>query len=439
MDINHANIFYVRDIHRIGGVETFVYELAKKYKDYDIAVVCKNVAPEQAKRLKKFCKVYIHTNQKINCKVIITNWDTSIYDYVNEDAKKYTVLHTDYSNPTEYLGLPEDRPDITYIGITESSKKAFEDITKIDRTILCRNPYELEEDEPLLVLLSATRLTDIKDGGRFYTLANTLQELGINFIWYIVTTDEYEDNPVWTNKNVVHIPNRLDVGSLMKKADWYVQLSICEGDSYSLKEALYRGLPIVVCDLPYFKEIGIEDGVNALFYNSDNSNTKEIAEKMKKPLKFKFNKVQDGYNELLDKTKSHYEEEKNMRYKVRATNKYKQIAFIDNELNHIPEPGEEWEVDFSRLQLLQANGYVTLVEEIPEENSKISDKIEIPEISSDIEDIEADKPSIDIKELKKLKKADLIEKAHEYGVEIIDDTLTKDQIIELIQTGVSNE
>ena len=39
MEIKHANIFYVRNIHAIGGVETYVYELAKKYKDYDIAVV----------------------------------------------------------------------------------------------------------------------------------------------------------------------------------------------------------------------------------------------------------------------------------------------------------------------------------------------------------------------------------------------------------------
>ena len=28
--IKHANIFYVREIHKIGGVETYVYELAKK-------------------------------------------------------------------------------------------------------------------------------------------------------------------------------------------------------------------------------------------------------------------------------------------------------------------------------------------------------------------------------------------------------------------------
>ena len=302
--IKHKNIFYVRDIHPIGGVETYVYEMVKKYKDYDIAVVTKNVAPEQKARLKKFCKVYVHRNQKIECDVIITNWDTSIFQYVNADAKKYTVLHTDYSNPTERLGLPEDVPGITYIGITEASKKAFEEITGIKRTILCRNPYELEPDKPLLKLLSATRLSDIKDGGRLAFLANTLTNLGINFIWYVITTDEYEDNPLWQNKNVVHVPNRLDVGSFMQNADWYIQLSICEGDSYSLREALYRGLPIVVCELPYFKEIGIKNNENALFYKPDNSNAVEIAKKMQTPLKFKFKPIVDGYDNIVVKSKS---------------------------------------------------------------------------------------------------------------------------------------
>lgn len=182
----------------------------------------------QKKRLQKYCKVYVHTNQKINCKVIITNWDTFIFEYVNKDAKKYTVLHTDYSNKTEILGLPKDRTDITYIGITEDSKKKFEDITGIKRTILCRNPLELEEDEPILTLISATRLTKIKGYDRMLALANTLSRMKINYIWYVVTTDEYNNSPIWNNPNVVHVKNRLDVGSLMKKADWYVQLSECE-------------------------------------------------------------------------------------------------------------------------------------------------------------------------------------------------------------------
>lgn len=372
MEIKHANIFYVRDIHRIGGVETFIYELAKKYKDYDIAVVTKNIALEQLKRLKKFCKVYIHKDQQIKCKVIITNWDTSIYDYVNKDAKKYTVLHTDYSNPTEKLGLPKDRPDITYIGITESSKKAFENITGINRTILCRNPYELEEDEPILTLLSATRLSAIKGGDKMLNLANTLERLGINFIWYVITTDEYKNNPIWQNKNVVHVQNRLDVGSLMKKADWYVQLSICEGDSYSLKEALYRGVPIVVCELPYFKEIGIKNNVNALFYNIDNSNAEEIAEKMKNPLKFTFEKIEDEYNKILYKTKSYYKEEKEMKAKVKALEKFEKI--LDSERGVVPKKDEEWITSKERAEFLESNQVVEILEIIDEETDKKESK-----------------------------------------------------------------
>lgn len=204
-------------------------------------------------------------------------------------------------------------------------------------------------------------------------LANTLENLGIKFIWYVFTTDEYKNNPIWLNKNVIHIKNRLDIGSFIKKADWYVQLSICEGDSYSLKEALYRGTPIVVCELPYFKEIGIKDNENALFYKEDNSNVKDVAERMKKPLKFIFKPIKDGYEDILYKSKSKYEEERKMMYLVRATNKYKEKSTSDAELSqkyntrYIPEENEEWQVDFERKEKLIALGYVTVVKEIKEE------------------------------------------------------------------------
>ena len=378
--IEHDNIFYVRNIHSIGGVETFVYELAKKYKDKDIAIVCKSIASEQKERLKKYCRVYIHKDQQIKCKVIITNWDTSIFDYVNEDAKKYTVLHTDYSNPTEILGLPKDRPDITYIGITEDSKKKFEKITGIDRTILCRNPLEIEEDKPILTLVSATRMTEIKDNGRHLKLAQALERQGIEFIWYIFTTDEYNSNPIWNNENVIHMKNRLELGYFMKNADWYVQLSSCEGDSYSLKEALYRGTPIVVCELPYFKEIGIEHDKNALFLTLDCSNVDEIARKMKTPLKFKFEQVKDGYDKIIANGKSHYEEDRMKRYLVEALPIYQERAIVDNGLGRIPNVKEQWEVDKIRLdELLGDNShhevFVKVIKEIkPVENAKLETK-----------------------------------------------------------------
>lgn len=51
--IEHDNIIYIRDFSEIGGVETFTYELAKKYHNKDIAVVYKQAHPNQLRRLKK--------------------------------------------------------------------------------------------------------------------------------------------------------------------------------------------------------------------------------------------------------------------------------------------------------------------------------------------------------------------------------------------------
>lgn len=354
--IKHDNVIYARNINAIGGVETYVYELAKKYQDYDIAVVCKTIAPAQEKRLKKICRVYVHTDQKINCKVLITNWDTSIINYVNDDAKVYTGLHTDYSHYSQG-SLPKDDERITYIGITKDSKEKFEKLSGIKRTILCRNPLSIEKEEKPLILMSATRLTKEKGGSRMLALANELDKQGIKYIWLIFTTNEYPSNPVWQNENIIRMNNRLDLGYFFEMADWYVQFSEVEGDSYSLKEALYRGTPIAVCELPYFKEIGIENGKNALYLNLDSSNVKEVASKMKKPLKFEFEPVKDGYDKLMVKGESTYKKDLKTMVKVQCIKKY-----FDLELNkEISEDAEPYKVSKIRAEYLTELGLVKLI------------------------------------------------------------------------------
>ena len=145
-----------------------------------------------------------------------------------------------------------------------------------------------------------------------------------------------------------------------------------------------------------------------MFYNSDNSNAVEIAEKMKKPLKFNFKKIEDGYNELLNKTKSYYEEEKKMRFKVQATNKYERTNTNDVELTatygtrYVPKEGEQWEVAFERKEKLVELGFVTVVEEIKEKPIKetiveineedIIPKEEAEKLKDDeVKDVEAEK------------------------------------------------
>lgn len=58
-----------------------------------------------------------------------------------------------------------------------------------------------------------------------------------------------------------------------------------------------------------------------------------------------------------------------MKYRVRATEAYKELHIKDEELNRIPEPGEEFTISKERLQKLQGNNRykANFVVVIPEE------------------------------------------------------------------------
>lgn len=331
--IKHKNIVYVRDIAPIGGVETYVYELIKKYKDLDIAVVCRTIAPVQKRRLQEFCKVYEFRNEPIECDVAIINWDTSIIDYLpkriwKENLKEgdprgiYQGVHADYTHPA--MGpLPQDPRIKEYLCITKEQMDKWPLMTDSRNVRLCRNPLEIE-DEDTLVIVSPTRLTKQKGGDLMLQIANELDKQETKFIWFVITTDEYLDNPIFRNKNVIWIRNRLDVGGFLKLADWVVLPSECEGDSYTIKEALYRGVPIVARHLKYFDEYDIKDGKNALFV--DDLNVEKVAKRMKKRLKFTFKHIEDGYNELFIPSKSHYKKDKEKKVRLKC------VAFLGFDL-----------------------------------------------------------------------------------------------------------
>ena len=53
----YTNIFYFDRINKIGGVETFFYEIAKKYCNNDITIFYSFGDLKQIQRLKKFIRV----------------------------------------------------------------------------------------------------------------------------------------------------------------------------------------------------------------------------------------------------------------------------------------------------------------------------------------------------------------------------------------------
>ena len=133
-------IFYMLKILvklAVSRVETFTYEMVKKYKDLDIAVVYKTANPRQLQRIRKHCPTYQHTNEDIICKVAIINYDTSIIDYITKDiwrenAKEdegiYQTVHADYENPAYTWRPPTDDRIKAYITITKHIDKSFKKV-----------------------------------------------------------------------------------------------------------------------------------------------------------------------------------------------------------------------------------------------------------------------------------------------------------------------
>ena len=360
MIIKHDNIIYIRDFSELGGVETFTYELAKKYSDLDIAVVYKYGHHNQIKRVRKYCRAYCHTNQQIECKVAIINYDVSIIDYICKDAKIYQVVHGDYENPA-YTWKPPTHERITeYIGVTKYIRDSFKRITGLNNVTYGYNPLTIEKSKKI-TLISMTRLSKIKGKDRMIKLAQALDKANIDYIWYIFTND----TDAIQSQNVIYMKPRLDVGYWLEKADYLVQLSDTEACSYSINEALYRNIPIIVTPLPYLDEIGVKDNVNAYIMKFDCSNINDIVKKINNIPKFEFKKLEDKYENIFVKSKSHYKEDLEMKIKVKTLKKFKDMeAGVDRKI------GDEFICEFTRAEYLKDNNAVEIIETIEEKPKK---------------------------------------------------------------------
>ena len=81
----YTNIFYFDRINKIGGVETFFYEIAKKYCNNDITVFYSFGDLKQIQRLKKLIRVVKYTGQKIKCKKAFFNYSLKPIDNIQAE------------------------------------------------------------------------------------------------------------------------------------------------------------------------------------------------------------------------------------------------------------------------------------------------------------------------------------------------------------------
>lgn len=337
------NVYYFRHLNRIGGIESHLRYLAKKYDNYDITVFYKTADMEQVDTLRRYVRcVQLEPNDFVVCNKLFCCFNREILNQCKWN-ESYLVLHGDYKAMIEKgqlnMGnLPIDSRIDHYLGVSQLVCDSWEELTGIK----AKNVYEpvvLDKCEKQLMFVSATRLTPEKGWARMELLAKKLDEVNVNYTWVI-----YTDSPKTPLRNMVFVQPRLDVTNKIGSYDAFIQLSDNEGFCLSIVEALMQGVPVIATDLPVLKEIGLnKDNSIILPFDMENIPIDEIKNIRSK--KFTYKQPKDKWSTVLDKTPKSDE-----LIHVRATDVFQRMGLWDQQLGHIPHPGEEWYVTKGRLE-----------------------------------------------------------------------------------------
>lgn len=324
----YNNILYFKKINKIGGTESFLWEIAKKYKDLDITIFFDEADYSQVKRLRQYVRCKKRKEGEIvECKRAFFNFNIDMIDDVESTENFYAFIsHANY----EELGYkpPIEHPKLThFIGVSQlSTNKLDEWIQKLGlkaKTEKCYNPLTLEPKEKLIHLVSACRLDDqVKGGGRTQKLIEALDrycdKTGRHYIWHIFSNTKRIENGVEVDlRDLINSPNvvimqpRTDVRPYIADSSYVLQLSNdMETYCYTINEALGYGVPIVTTPLSILEELPITDNEHiVLDWNCENVD--EVARQIfeKKVKKFNYEIPKDDWDKFLTNDKSTYSEE----------------------------------------------------------------------------------------------------------------------------------
>ena len=97
MKYTATNAYYFRNLNAIGGIESHLYYIAKKYgKKTDITVFFRSGDTRQILRIKKYARcIQLQENDTVECKNLFCCFNKEILDRCTAE-KRYLVLHGDY-------------------------------------------------------------------------------------------------------------------------------------------------------------------------------------------------------------------------------------------------------------------------------------------------------------------------------------------------------
>ena len=341
-----TNVFYFKEINSIGGVESFFYYLSKLYKN--MVVYYKDGNPEQVKRLAHNIEVHKFNNKKIVCDRFFCSYGYDIGDYV-EAKEYYHIIHCDYK---ETRFSPIVYPGFKYIGVSKLVCDSFKELTGIEAELIY-NPIaidkpKVEKKTDKIHLISLTRLSPEKGGNRIIKLAEMLDRAGIDYDWKVYSNRHLKK----ASPNIEKMDTKLDLTKEVAESTYLVQLSSHEAFGLSVAEALTLGTPVIVTDLPAFKEIGCKHGKNAIICDLDMKNVDIDMIKNGLP-PFKYKPPKSNWDKYLD-NESDYDPKDLVKVRTK-----KRIWDMQTDMHYLPN--KIIVMSKERASYMEALGYVEVL------------------------------------------------------------------------------
>lgn len=260
-------LIYNYDLYKIGGTETFLYNLCKYYKDKNIVLMYRTGKPEYINLLHEFVEVCQDDGKSYyGCDVLIMGsyFASEVNPRVNA-KQRYQMVHADYRGMKQagwQVNLIKPK-DTKFIAVSQTAadglRSEFGYNSIVQYNILDKT---LNEDKPL-VFITLSRATREKGIERIVALCDLFKKCNKKFLWLLCgTVDEQSGQD--TKKRIAQIPELLLVPpshnnkTLIRCADYLVQLSDTESFCYSAYEALIMGKPIILSDFPEAKNAVVE-------------------------------------------------------------------------------------------------------------------------------------------------------------------------------------
>lgn len=357
--------FYIDYLNEVGGVETWLYNIAQIYGKYhDITVYYSGGDHNQLERLKRYVKLRRFYGQDIFCDLAIFcyNVNNSIVDRFKA-KRKVQFVHACYSNAYKINKMELDPRIDEYIAVSQVVADDFYNLTGYMPRVVY-NPIVVETPKKVLRLISATRITE--DKGPIWEnmekLAKELEKNNIPFLWLVFSPKKINTDI----KGFMFMNTELSILKYVKDADYLVQLSKTEGYSYSIVESLCVGTPVIATNFPATKEIGLVDGENGYILKMDLSNIDVNKIYNNIPNKFTYKK-RDSDKEWKKLLGPSIRVDKEAKVKVICIHRE---GFFDNEANKRRVFNETWYTDRDRALELYNFTDCQLIDIIEEKGGK---------------------------------------------------------------------